>query len=443
MPTKFDQKTFNPEVFTAYLERVPRVKQNKLLEAGILRELSEFKNMFAEQGGGNYATVPMYGLIGGDPQNYDGMTDIVPETDGSFDRSVIVVGRMKAWKENDFANDITGADFMGNVASQVAEYWDGVDQDTIISELKGIFSKNDAFTVKHTFDCTSSENKNVTPTTLNSAIQKACGDNKGIFTVVICHSTVATNLENISAVEYLKYTDPQGVQRDLGLATWNGRLILVDDSLPVVSTKVSDGVAGVYTLTPGAGSAAGDKIVFDGAEYTLSANDTATAVVTELKTLLATQYGATFDISGKATLTLTQKVNGTGAIPSVTVGSSNTTLTSATIVETTAGAAATYENDYISFALGAGAFGFLDCGCTTPAEMERDAKKNGGETALITRQRKIYAPYGFSFKKTSMLSQSPTNAELENPLNWDIVNDGNGNTIDLKAIPIARIISRG
>lgn len=51
----------------------------------------------------------------------------------------MVVGRAQSWTELDFSSDITGGtDFMGNVAQQVAEYWDGVDQDTLLSILKGI-----------------------------------------------------------------------------------------------------------------------------------------------------------------------------------------------------------------------------------------------------------------------------------------------------------------
>mgnify|MGYP004472874693 FL=1 len=67
-------------------------------------------------------------------------------------------------------------------------------------------------------------------TTLNSAINKACGQNKGIFKVIIMHSDVSTNLENLRLIEYMKYTDKDGIQRDLGLATLNGKLVLIDDS---------------------------------------------------------------------------------------------------------------------------------------------------------------------------------------------------------------------
>lgn len=68
--------------------------------------------------------------------------------------------------------------------------------------------------------------------TLNKAIQKAGGDNKNIFKLVIMHSEVATNLENMKLLKYMTYTDADGIERELALATWNGRTVLVDDNMP-------------------------------------------------------------------------------------------------------------------------------------------------------------------------------------------------------------------
>ena len=72
----FDSKNFNAEVFGRYLETVPRVKQNALLKAGILRGRSDLKGILVDQSGGNFINVPMSGLIGGTALNYDGNRDI-------------------------------------------------------------------------------------------------------------------------------------------------------------------------------------------------------------------------------------------------------------------------------------------------------------------------------------------------------------------------------
>ena len=69
----------------------------------------------------------------------------------------MVIGRAKAWTEKDFSFDITGGiDWMDNVAQQVAEFWQDVDQDTILAILKGIFSmtggQSAEFVTKHTYE---------------------------------------------------------------------------------------------------------------------------------------------------------------------------------------------------------------------------------------------------------------------------------------------------
>lgn len=240
----FDSKIFNGEVFGKYVERVPDLKRNELLKAGVLRTRPDLGTMLDEQTGGNYIKVPMKGLLDGEVLNYDGSTDIEATSTDTFSQGMIVVGRAKAWIEKDFSYELTGVDFMDNVAEQVSKYFENVDQDTILSILKGVFSMNSEDIKKHITDISANEDSNVFGvTTLNNAINKACGQNKGIFKVIIMHSDISTSLENLRLIEYLKYTDKDGIQRDLGLGTLNGKLVLIDDSMPMES----DGEGYKYT----------------------------------------------------------------------------------------------------------------------------------------------------------------------------------------------------
>lgn len=351
---KFNSKSFNPQAFGSYVELIPKLKKNELLKSGVLKGNSDIKGAFNSQTGTAYAVLPMYGRIGGVALNYDGQTDIESTTTTTFERGVVVIGRAKAWLENDFSEDITGGvSFMDNVAKQVSSYWDDVDQSTLLSILTGIFSmtgtENKKFVDNHTYDISSLSGNNslIGATTLNTAIQKASGDNKSKFKVAIMHSAVATNLENLNLLEYLKQTDSNGIQRDLGLGTWNGKTVLIDDSMPF--TEVTGDSGGHIT--------------------------------------------------------------------------------------------------YTTYVLGDGAFDYENIGAKVPYEMDRDPKTNGGQDTLYTRQRKCFAPYGISYIKTNQVTLSPTDAELENGANWELVNNGdtgkNKIYIDHKAIPIARIISRG
>ena len=398
----FDSKAFNGEVFQKYVDRIPSTKLNELVKSRAIVARPELANSMSDQVGGNYLTTPLKGLIGGTPLNYDGVTDITSNNTKTFSHSRIVVGRANAWTEKDFSYDITGGvDFMENVAQQVSEYWDGIDQETIVHILNGVFKMSDAegakFVASHTSDITGVTNSEgalgkMDATSLNTAIQKACGDHKNKFSLAIMHSTVATNLENMKILVYLKYNDANGMERDAAMATLNGRLVLIDDSMPVVE----DESTATYAKTT-------DAAVQSGKTYYTRSGSSGSYTYTKVDT------PATENISNYYEKTAPGNMK------------------------------------YTTYLFGDGAIEYTNCGAKVPAEMDRDPKVNGGEDTLYNRQRKCFAPYGILFTKANMSTLSPTNAELEDGANWELVNTGGVNKeyIDLKAIPIARIISLG
>ena len=400
----FDAKNFNGEVFQKYMDTIPNTKRNELIKSRAIRQRPDLAQAMSDQTGGNYITTPLMGLISGStPTNYDGSTNIDPKGTETYTHSRVVVGRSNGWTEKDFSYDITGgADFMENVARQISEYWDEIDQNTLIHILNGIFQMSDtagaAFVASHTNDVTGKMNSEgalgcMDGTTLNTTMQRACGDNKSRFSLAIMHSAVATNLENLKLLVYLKYNDENGMERDLAIGTLNGRMVLVDDSMPVTE------VDAVYAKT--------SDVAIDSTKtyYTRSGSASAGYTYTPVASPDVASIGNYYE-------------------------------------QTAAGYTA-----YTTYVLGDGAIEFTDCGAKVPYEMDRDPKTNGGEDTLYSRQRKCFAPYGINFTKASMATLSPTDAELETGANWELVNNGQSSTarkyISGKAVPIARIISRG
>ena len=242
--TKFDAKSFNAEAFKYKADRIPRTRLNEIRKSRVLTGNPDIREVFNTQNGTGYARIAMRGLLDGDAVNYDGQTDIEATSTKTFEQGVVVIGRAKAWVEKDFSHDITGGiDFMDNVAQQVTDYWQDIDQDTLLAILKGIFAmtggKSAEFVEKHTFTVDGP----MEATTLNSATAQACGDRKKKFAMIFMHSVVATNLENLNLLTALKYTDKDGVTRDLTLYSWNGKLVVVDDNMPVDES----GDAPIYT----------------------------------------------------------------------------------------------------------------------------------------------------------------------------------------------------
>lgn len=400
---KFDSKSFNPQAFKYMVGRVPNLHMHEIKKSKALAGNPDIKDTLGgSQGGTGYARIAMRGLLDGDAVNYDGQTDITATSTKTFEQGVVAVGRAKAWVEKDFSYDITGGvDFMANIASQVGEYWDGVDQNTIIAILDGIFAmtgtKNLEFVNNHTYDVTEQVDGKMSPTTLNSATNKACGANKKKFTLVFMHSDVATNLENLNLVAHLKYTDKDGIQRELDLYTWNGKLVVIDDDMPTTEQE------GFYIKAK-------------------STDEGALQVVADAETPTAKQI----------------------KLADVTPVADNYKTPAA-------GDYVVFVDDfteYTTYVLGNGSISYEDLGVKVPYEMNRNPAKNGGEDTLYSRQRKVFAPFGISYEKKSQASLSPTDAELKNGENWSLVHSGesvaaNRSYINHKAIPIARIKSRG
>lgn len=261
---KFDSKSFNPQAFGAYVKLIPNTTKNELAKSGAVGTNEQAKAALSNQTGSLYARIPYFGRIGGGTsQNNDGNTDIASSNTTTYEQGFVTASRMDGWTEKSFSKNITaGVDFMQNVAKQISDYKMEVKQAMLLAILKGIFGMKTTgtgvaekaakeFVEKHTFDITgnSGDDALVGAATLNKAIQKACGDNKNIFKLVIMHSEVATHLENMKLLKYMTYTDADGIERELALATWNGRTVLIDDNMPTEEVAAS-GTEGTEGYVP-------------------------------------------------------------------------------------------------------------------------------------------------------------------------------------------------
>lgn len=260
----FDTKNFNAEVFGRYVDSIPNVNLNEMYKSKAIKRDGRLKSLFAPQTGSFKGTLPYFGRLSGDPVNYDGETDITTSTPDTFTQGFVVVGRAKGFLEKDFSSDITGGvKFMDRVGMGIAEYWANIYQGGLLSVLKGIYSMTGADNLKfvngHTHDVTADGDGKFGATTLNTALQKASGDAKSQFSIAFMHSKVATDLENLQLLDYLKYTDANGIQRNLTLGTLNGRIVIVDDGMPTEevaesATGKGDGYTKYTTYVLGEGA---------------------------------------------------------------------------------------------------------------------------------------------------------------------------------------------
>ncbi len=286
----FDFKQWNAEVFGKYVNKVPDLKKDAILKSGALKVRNDLKERLKDGVGGNYITEPMMAELDGTADNYDGSTDITSDKRKTYSQGKIVVGRAHGWTEKDMSSDLTGGVDFKATASEVAKYFNHINEGLLLSILKGIFASTDTsmanFVTDHTLDLSGETDPHISATTLNDVCQKALGDNKDKFAMAIMHSAVATQLENKQLITYFVYNDANGLQKQVNLYAWNGRLVIVTDQVPV--TGVSNDTYTTYVLGKGAIEFAdvGAKVPFE-AEREAGKNGGQTTLYGRERVLLA------------------------------------------------------------------------------------------------------------------------------------------------------------
>lgn len=335
---------FNDEAFGKYVDMLPPTKTYRFMKSGIVAQDGNIAKYFAGQTGSYSQRIPIYGTAEAEEVNYDGETPMgEPGYQDSYSAATVAFGRQFALAEKDFSFDlIPGADFNAVLRKAIVTNKDNRFEKRLFGITNALFGAEDGvekeFADKHTLDIAAEGEGLIGATTLNIALQKACGEFKNDFTMIAMHSDVATNLENLNLLQYVKGVDANGAIKDLAFATWNGRDVVIDDAMPY------DPELGTYT----------------------------------------------------------------------------------------------------TYCFGKGMFGYTSLGAKVPYEPVRDAKM--GIDMMYVRDREVIAPRGWSFEGRSA-SMSPTDAELFDPANWKLADNGKTGeerkTFPTKRIPLARIISRG
>lgn len=249
---------FDPDVFTDYIQEADPV-HTSIINSGVLRVSPDISAVLTDKN--NVFTLPNYTPLTGDALNYDGDANNTPVDVQAAKQTGMAFRRMRAWKDQDFTRELTGADPLGDVARKVAYYQQKNNQADLLAIIEGALSVEGMSS--HVKDITASKgsSSSATPTAENrlsadtflDAAQEALGDNFDDLTMVAMHSRVYTNLLKLQLVNNIATTPDaysRGVQFGLLL---NKYLVMVDDSL---TTGTKDGAKTYTTYLLGEGAIA-------------------------------------------------------------------------------------------------------------------------------------------------------------------------------------------
>jgi hypothetical protein len=250
---------FDAEIFNYDWKNTPDLILTSMIDSGAVAYDSEIARLIAN--GSNFFTTPYYNVLGGDEDVYNGVDDFTDTslTGGSY--SGVVYGRMKKWSAISFIKDFnSGADPMAQIVAGVAQYWQKARQVRLIGIMEAIFGiTGDADLALHITDIatattTVADTNLIGETTINDACVKACGDNALGFSLAIMHSTVANRLANLQLLNFRKYTDPMGIERQLPIADINGKTVIVNDNVPVEDSASASGAKEYTSYVLGLGA---------------------------------------------------------------------------------------------------------------------------------------------------------------------------------------------
>ena len=232
---------YDEEIFAAYFNDEPDLMSLALLTSGAMVEDS-YINELIKDGSDTY-TIPFYGLLDYDanPENYDGRTDITVGSISGGSQTGVVYGRAHAWGARQFVADFTAANPMAAMAARAKKWWAVKKQNTML----GIVNAGLSNTKMANHVLTKDE---LTETTLDDACEEIFGDNADQIALAVMHSSVAQFYKDKERVEYLKYTDPNGLTRELNIYEINGIPVVVYNGVPKTAAVPAQGSG--QTATP-------------------------------------------------------------------------------------------------------------------------------------------------------------------------------------------------
>ena len=236
-----------PTEFEKYaIERTAEL--SRFGESGIVEMAPEFDELAA--GGGREVKMPFWKDLTATRQLLsDSATLTVNKITSDQDISRIH-NDAQVWSVNHLANVISGDDPMQAIVDLVGGYWARTDEGLVISALKGVFA---AASMSANLLAIHSESvaAQTSATRLNGAtFVDACtklGDAADRLTAVAMHSGTEAALRKLDLIDFIPDSEGKAMLR-----TFQGRRVVVDDTLPTRAGSTDGTVYTTYLFGQGA-----------------------------------------------------------------------------------------------------------------------------------------------------------------------------------------------
>jgi len=187
--------------------------------------------------------LPFFKFLTGDSEVLSESVALSPGGNTALKEIYAVLARGRAFGETDLAAAFSGADPIGAMATQVAEYWTGEMSKALLSSLTGLFTSSTMAALVNNITAGGT----AAARTLNSATfvdsMMKFGDNSAKIVAIAVHSATAAVLLK----EGITTTVKGASEYELDYDAYLGKRLILDDSLPVSGSTYTS-----YLFTEGA-----------------------------------------------------------------------------------------------------------------------------------------------------------------------------------------------
>jgi len=217
-------------------------------QSGIVEMAPEFDELAA--GGGREVKMPFWKDLSGARQLLSDAASLTVNKITSDQDIARIQNDAQVWSVNHLASVISGDDPMQAIVDLVADYWARTDEGIIISCLKGIFAAasmaGNLLSIKSETIAGQSAATRLNGATFVDATQKL-GDRADRLTAIGMHSATEAALRKLDLIDFIP--DSEGKSQ---IRSFQGRRVIVDDSLPVRAGATDGFVYTSYLFGPGA-----------------------------------------------------------------------------------------------------------------------------------------------------------------------------------------------
>ena len=236
-----------PTEFEKYaIERTAEL--SRFGESGIIEMAPEFDELAA--GGGREVKMPFWKDLTATRQLLSDSATLTVNKITSDQDIARIHNDAQVWSVNHLAKVISGDDPMQAIVDLVGGYWARTDEGLIISCLKGMFGAasmaGNLLSIKSESVAAQTSATRLNGATFVDATQRL-GDSADRLTAIALHSATEAALRKLDLIDFLP--DSEGKQQ---IRVFQGRRVIVDDTLPVRAGSTDGQVYTSYLFGPGA-----------------------------------------------------------------------------------------------------------------------------------------------------------------------------------------------